>query len=107
MNPADTAPRAYNLDSPLDKATVLRLSHSRHWISGPVSVRVSRNVRQLLARIVGFHCRNRQVKIQASGSLENFSARVKCASVGDASLYDRLLSRTEDPVSLHSRQPQL
>ena len=71
INSADSAPRAYISDSPLDKATVRFL----------------------------FQCRYRQVEIQFTCPFKYLNAllaRVKSASVGDASLYDKqnILSRT-------------
>ena len=96
---ADSAPNAYSSDSPLDKASPLinvtqstRSAFPRHWFTSPVSVRVSRDVFQGLVQVIRFQCRCCQVEIQFTCTFENlnaFLARVKYASVGDASLYDK------------------
>ena len=87
INSADNAPRAYISDSPLDKATVLsstftrqeklinvtqcaRCGFLRHWITSPVSVRISRDVFQCLVQFIWFQCRYRQVEIQFSCSFQ-------------------------------------
>ena len=81
INSADSAPRAYSSDSPLDKATVTCPRHSRqeklinvtqsarcafprHWITSPVSVRITRDVVQGLVQVIRFQCRYRQIEIQ-------------------------------------------
>ena len=100
---ADSAPRAYSSDSPLDKATVPVLdTHS----SGEI---VQRNTESLGHRPsqhqnipwrVSRSCSSRLVSMQVSSGrrfssrvpfkyLNTFLSRVKSASVGDASLYDK------------------
>ena len=88
INSADSAPRAYISDSPLDKATVplsstftrqekltnvtqsARCVFPRHWVTSPVSIRISRNVFQGIVQVVRFQCRYRQVEIQFSCSFQ-------------------------------------
>ena len=52
------------------KHNVQEVLFSRHWISSPVSVSVSRGVFQVLAQVVGFRCWDRQVEIQVSCSVQ-------------------------------------
>ena len=88
INSADSAPRAYSSDSPLDKATVPCPRHSlvkeklinvtqcarcafpRHWVTGPISVRISRDVFQGLVQVIWFQCRYRQIEIQFTCSFQ-------------------------------------
>ena len=87
INSADSAPRAYISDSPLDKASPLsstftrqekltnvtqcaRCALPRHWITGPVSARISRDVFQGIVRVIRFQCRYRQVEIQFTCSFQ-------------------------------------
>ena len=83
INSADSDPRAYSSDSPMDKATVPCPRHSlvrketlinvtqgarcalpRHRVTSPVCIRISRDVFQSLAQVVRFRCRYRQREIQ-------------------------------------------
>ena len=110
INSADGAPRAYISDSPLDKATVplsstftrqeklinvtqcARCAFPRHWITSPVSVRMSRDLFQGLVQVIWFQCRYRQVEIQLSCSFQisqHSLGTCQSASVGEASLYDK------------------
>ena len=88
INSADSAPRAYNSDSPLDKATVPcprhfarqeKLSHvtqgtrcalSSHRVTSPVSMKISRDVFQVLAQVVWFPTRYRQEGFQVACSFQ-------------------------------------
>ena len=73
----------------------------RHWITGPVSVRISRNVFQGLVQVIWFQCRYRQIEIQFTcssqisqhflGTYQMLVTRVCMTSI---------LSRTSDLVSL-------
>ena len=84
---ADSAPRTHNTvvihhwtkhqfpvpDIHLSRETCqpntgTRTACSRHRISSPVSVRVHRDVLQLLTQIVVIHCRDRQVELQVTCS---------------------------------------
>ena len=91
INSADSSPRAYISDSPLDKATVpcprrslrqeklinvtqsTRCAFPRHWVTSPVSIRISRDVFQGLVHVIRFQCRYRQVEIQFHVFLSNIS----------------------------------
>ena len=109
INSADSGPRAYIFcfsagqgNSPLSSTFTrqeklinitqsTRCAFPRHWITSPVSVRISRDAFQALVQVIRFQCRYRQVEIQLScfKYLNTFLERVKSASVGDASLNDK------------------
>ena len=125
INSADSAPRAYISDSPLDKATVTYLSSTftrqeklsnvtqsarcaflRHWITSPVSVsvRISCHVFQGLVQFIWFQCRYRQIEIQLLCSFQISQHFVgTCQSLQVLVTKVRvtsILSRTSNLVSL-------
>ena len=77
INSADSAPRAYISDSPLDEATVpcprhplvkrnyqrkcSRCAFPRNWITSPISVRISCDVFQGLVQVICFPRKSRLV----------------------------------------------
>ena len=60
-----------------------RCALPRHQVTGPISVIISRDVSR-----IRFQCKYRQVELQFTCFIA-FLARVKSASLGDASLYDK------------------
>ena len=78
----------------VNKAQRTRSALARYPVSSPVSVRVSRDVFELLAQVVGFRHSDRQVGISApSWRVSNLQVLVARACMTD------ILARTEDQVS--------
>ena len=122
INSADNAPRTYISDSPLDKASVhlsstftrqeklinetqgTRCAFPRHWVTGPVSIRISRDV-------FSRSCSSHSVSMQVSSgrdSVHVFLSNISTLSWHVSNLQvlvtqvcmTRILSQTSNLVSL-------
>ena len=74
---------------------------SSHWVTSPISIRISRDVFQGLAQVVRSPCRYRQVEFQVLSSISALSWHVSDLQVWAIQVcVTNILSRTSNPVSL-------